>query len=221
MKKEKSLKKRIKKATKEQEKVIKKSKTTLDWIDIENVHENYVELSKNKKAEVMVGIKIEPHSIFLDNKAEQNRSIHLLRSAFNRLNFDIFHGFVFNPVNLDSHLMMLARQLMIENDGVIKEMLEDDMEKAAAFIQNYRELEFFMMIKGKQGKKLEDQFHQLQVAMQNADLKIKILNRIDFDNLIAYQFENQMINDFYFSRGIFDLDTYMADETSTEEEDDE
>lgn len=213
--------KKIKKLRHEQKKEVKKVKTTIDWLQIDKVHENYVELAKGKKNEILCGIKLDPHSLFLDSKSDQTHRIHLLRSALNRLNFDIWHGFVFNPVNLDSHLVLLARQMIIETDDVIKEMLEDDMDKARGFIQDYRELEFFMMIKGKPGNKFDDRFHQLQVAIQNADLSTKTLNHLDFDNFIAYQFENQLINDFYFSRGIFDENYLENIKEEMEEENDE
>lgn len=185
-------------------KATKQIKSTLDFIEIDKVNEFHVDLKEGKKTEVMIGIKLVPHSLFLDSYHEQKRRIHQLRSALNRLPFDIFHGFVFNPVNLDSYLLMLIRQMAIETDEVILEMLQDDIDKAQAFIQSYRELEFFMMIKGKPSKKFEDQYHQLQTAIKSAGFEPKALNRLDFDNYISYAFENQLINDYYFSRGVFD-----------------
>lgn len=215
-------KKIFKKAMKSQKKEIKKLKSTIDWIDVSEVHEDFIQLEQGKKTEITTGVKIEPHSLFLDNPSDQMRQIHLLRSALNRFNFDIYHPFVFNPVNLDTHLMLLANQTFVEQDAIIREMLEDDMDKARGFIQNYRELEFFLMIKGKPGNKFDDRFHQLEVSLENAGLKTKQLNRIDFDNLLSYEFENDLINDFYFSRGIFEtlsIDDYIAD--NEQEDDDE
>lgn len=181
----------------------KKIKSTLDWLQVEKVNEYHMDIVSGKKHEVALGIKLEPHSLFLDNPSEQKRRIHLLRSSLNRLAFDIWHGFVFNPVNLDTHLVGLMKQANSETDKVIKEMIEDDIEKAMIFIQNYRELEFFMIIKGKPGKKTEDSYHQLKMAMTSAKFQIKPLNRIDFDNYIAFAFENELVNDFYFSKGVF------------------
>ncbi|MEG1065927.1 MAG: hypothetical protein RR929_01550 [Erysipelotrichaceae bacterium] len=188
---------------KKNKKVAKKVKSTLDWIQIDKINKYHIDLKKGKKEEVAVGIKIQPHSLFLDSPSEQAKRIHMLRSALNRLNFDIYHSFVFNPVNLDAHLLSLSKQLVNENDEVIKEMLEDDIEKSRAFIDCFRELEFFMMIKGKPSKKFDDQYHQLQYSIKASGFSIDILNEIDFDNLISNQFENQIINDMYFTRGIF------------------
>lgn len=185
-------------------KATKQIKTTLDFLEIDKVNEFHIDLRDGKKVEVVIGIKLDPHSLFLDSYQEQKRRIHQLRSALNRLPFDIFHGFVFNPVNLDSYLLMLIRQMSIETDEVIVEMLQDDIDKAQAFIQAYRELEFFMMIKGKPSNKLEDKYHQLLTAIKSAGFEPKALNRLDFDNYISYAFENQLINDYYFSRGVFD-----------------
>lgn len=213
--------KKNKKKVKQHKKQVKSAKTeiksTLGLLQIEQVNEYHVDLVKGKRHEIMLGIKLEPHALFLDNKQEQKRRIHLLRSALNRLKFDIWHGFVFNPINLDVHLISLARQLNKETDDVIREMLQDDIDKAQMFIQLYRELEFFMMIKGKAGKKIEDNYHQLQASMQSAGFKIKPLTRLDYDNYISYAFENDLVNDYYFSRGLFD----DALETETVEEDEE
>lgn len=203
VKSEKQILRENKKAQKETKKTIQ---STLDWLHIQNVHEYHVELQYGKKQEIMMGVKIKPHTLFLENKAEQKRRIHLYRSALNRMNFDIWHGFVFNPVNLDSYLLNLVRQMMIESDVVIKEMLQDDIDKANAFVQQYRELEFFLMIKGKEGKKLEDQYRQLQSGLASAGFEYKPLTRLDFDNFIAYSMENTLINDYYFSRGVFEVE---------------
>ncbi len=181
----------------------KKIQSTLDWLHIDKVHEQHVELKKGKKKEFVVGVKLVPHAIFLDSYHEQLRRIHLLRNAMNRLTFDLWHGFVFNPVNLDTYLLMLVKQMAVESDEVIKEMLQDDIDKAMAFTQVYRELEFFILIKNKPGKKLEDQYSQLLSAVKSAGFQFKPLTRLDFDNYIAHSFENQLVNNFYFSRGVF------------------
>lgn len=172
-------------------------------MDIEEVCEHHIRL-KGKKNNIVVGIKLDPHSLFLDDRGEQVRRIHLLRMALNRLNMDMWHGFVFNPVNLDFYVSMLSRQTQGENDEVVLQMIDDDIEKANAFKRDYRELEFFIMIRGSVGTKFEDAFHQLQVSMRSAMFTFKQLNRIDFDNYLAYAFENPLANDYYFSRGLFD-----------------
>lgn len=195
---------KLKKEKKKKASEKKKIKSTLDWLQIDAVHEDYVELCYGKKKEIMLGIKLFPHDIFLDSYEEQRKRIHMLRNAMNRLPFDLWHGFVFNPVNLDTYLLTLVRQIQSETDEVIKDMLQDDIDKANAFIYAYRELEFFILLIGKEEKKLEDQYRLLQNAMKSAGFQIKTLNRLDYDNFIAYSFENQYINDYYFSRGVFE-----------------
>ncbi|MDQ0363245.1 hypothetical protein [Breznakia pachnodae] len=193
--------------------------TTLQWIDIEEVCEHHIRL-KGKKNNIIVGIKLDPHSLFLNSRAEQTKRIHLLRMSLNRLNMDLWHGFVFNPVNLDSYISMLSRQAIGETDPVILEMIDDDIDKAGAFIRDFRELEFFIMLKGTVGNKFEDQFHQLQASLKSALFTFKQLNRIDYDNYISYAFENTLVNDYYFSRGIFgeDMDITKLDDVEDDED---
>ncbi|MFV0380760.1 MAG: hypothetical protein ACK5KR_00775 [Breznakia sp.] len=180
----------------------KELKSTLEWMDIDSVHSHHIRL-KGKKNNMVIGVKLDPYSIFLNSPQEQSRRINIFRLALNRLHFDLYHGYVFNPVNLDSYMSMLAGQQHRESDAAIMEMIDDDVEKAKAFIRDFRELEFFIMIKGTAGSKLDDQFHLLQTSLTNAKFTFKQLNRIDFENYIAYAFENPLANDFYFSRGIF------------------
>ncbi|MEG0359278.1 MAG: hypothetical protein RR598_08440 [Anaerorhabdus sp.] len=202
----KSDKKIEKKRVKEVKKNRKKMATTLDWIDIDSIDSKSVILKKDKQIRELRGIKLDPHDIFLDTPGEQLYRIQQLRMCLNSIKSKIYHGFVFNPVNLDSHLSRLFRQLDYEDDVVIQQMIEDDIEKALGFANNYRELEFFIIIKGKPGEKFEKAIYQLEYEFNRAQFSFKPLNRLDWENYIAYSFENQMINDYYFSRGIFDLE---------------
>ncbi len=181
-----------------------KIKSTIDFIDVDSVNEYHLTLKKGKTEEIVIGIKITPYSLFLDSHEDQLKRISLLRDAFNKLNFDLWHAYVFNPVNLDKNLLHLYKQAEIEDDIKIKQMLYDDIEKINLFIQSYRELEFFIMIKGKDDKKLEDNYLQLQSAFKHAGFDYKVLNRLDFDNYLSYSLENDLVNDFYFSRGVFE-----------------
>lgn len=193
----------------------KEAATTLSWIDIEEICDHHIRL-KGDKNNIIVGLKLDPHSLFLDSKAEQTKRIHMLRIALNRLNMEIWHGYVFNPVNLDSYITSLSKDAYGETDPVVLEMIDDDIEKAHAFIQNFRELEFFIMIKGTVGTKLDDNFHLLQIAMRSAGFTYKQLNRIDYENYVAYAFENDIVNDYYFSRGIFGEDEVILNEMLNE-----
>ncbi|MEG3039472.1 MAG: hypothetical protein RR788_04140 [Erysipelotrichaceae bacterium] len=189
---------------KEVKKNRKKMATTLEWMDVDSIDGNRVILKKNKKTMILQGIKLTPYDIYLDPPEMQRYRVQLMRSALNNIKSKLYHGFVFNPVNLDAHLARLFKQLNLEEDEVIQSMIEDDIEKALAFVGEYRELEFFIIIKGVEGDRFEKAYHQLVYELKRAQFTIKPLNRLDWENYIAFAFDNQVINDYYFSRGIFD-----------------
>lgn len=193
-----------KKKNNKQEK--KKIRKTLEWIDIEKIENESVILKKGKDEEEVFGIKILPHDIFLDNNQNRINHIKYLRNTLNKLNMKLYHSFIFNPVNIDAHLNHLYIQMENEEDPIVKKMIEDDISKAYAFIEYYRELEFFICIKGKPGDKFDKQKNDFIREFRKSGLKIEILTSIDYENYIFNEFQNQMINDFYFSKGLFELE---------------
>lgn len=65
------MRKKIKSSKKEEkEKIVERKKakqsikSTIDWIDIEEVKEDHIVLANKNKREIVVGVKLEPHSLF-------------------------------------------------------------------------------------------------------------------------------------------------------------
>lgn len=148
-------------------------------------------------------MKIVPYDIFLASPIDQKRIIGQLRKLYNNIAFDLYHGFVFNPVDLSHHLAQLSYQYEYETDDVRKQMLLDDMDKALMFIDTFKELEFFIFVKEYSEKKLEKNYGQLKRELSNTSLEYKELNLTDYENYIANVFENKLLNDYYFSKGEF------------------
>ncbi len=195
--------KELKKAQRKAKWKRKKVMSTLDWVDIASVRLNGIILKKGKKEVIIKGIKVSPHDIFLDSPQDQAMRINKLRHVFNKLGFTLYHAFVHNPVNIDEHLERLRIQQEYEEDDRVRSMIADDMEKAREFAFYNRELEFFIMIKGKNDKEFVKNFHDLIHEYRRAGFLVKELNKIDYENYLANIFENNLINDVYFSKGDF------------------
>lgn len=211
---------KIKTAKKDAKAIKKKISTTLGWIDIDEIADDYIKLEKNKKVEYIKGIKLYPHNIFIDNPEEQSRRLNKIRICLNKPLGSLYFNFVYSPVVVDEQIANLMLQEEIEDDLHIRNMLSSDLSKIEMFQENFKELEFFVMIKDKDLKSIEKRFLDLEYEFKNAGFEPRKLNKKDFYNYMRYVFENPLINDFYYSRGIFSYlnqDMIFNEETQTYE----
>lgn len=206
----------IKKAKRETKALRKKKKTTMDWIDIDEVLDDRILLKKDKKEAIVMGIKLSAHDIFLDDPISQARWIDSLRICHNRLPFKLYFGFVYSLVNVNKQLNLLTEQERVETDEVCRLMIADDFDKFYSFQRMFRELEFFVMIKCTDPKELEKRFTSLFSEFQRAGFEPHILNKYDYYNYISYVFDNIHISDYCFARGVYSFEnvdyTYDPDD---------
>lgn len=181
----------------------KKVATTMDWCQIDTVSDDCIILKKGKSKYWVKGIKLHPHNIFMDDPATQARLIDKLRICLNKCPGEIFYSFVQNPVNVDDHLAELLDKDRQEDDLVVQNMIQADFEKTAWFQEQFKELEFFIMIRDHDPQNLEKRFLDLETEWRAAGFLPRLLNKRDYYNYIEYCFENPLINDYYFSRGMF------------------
>ena len=181
----------------------KKLATSLSWSHVERIRDNMIVLKSKKKEEYVLGIKLIPRNLFIENSSAQILAINQIRSVLNQINFKLYWAVCHNPVNLDAHLSELSRQMQEEEDPVIWEMIENDFEKAAWFQQTHVEIEFFLMVKDHNYENCVKKYNQLVGLFLSTGYRFKELDDFDYENYLAYLYENPMINNFYFSHGIF------------------
>ena len=227
---ERNLAKTVRKEKKKAEKLKKKVATTLDWMHIHDITNNSVILKHGKYRATVMGVKLSPHDIFIDDAEEQERIIENLRMALNKMPFKMYFQFVYSPVNADEYETYLREKNRAETDRVLKRMIEADFEKLFYFKYAFSELEFFVMIQESSEEKLYKNFEEMKREFAYAGFLPRTLDKYDYYNLIAYVFENPLANNFLFSRGAFsplnrsieysaDSDTYdVVDRTETFED---
>lgn len=194
-----------KKKIKDTQKLKKKVGSTLKWMEIEEIQEHQMILKKGNKTTFVRGIKLHPINIFIEDEYEQYQRIGRLRNVYNKINYKMYHSFVFNPVNLDSELAYLSSRLENETSPAMQELIQDDIEKAIMFIRDFHELEFFITVQNSSEKQIKKMMDELVYEFERAGFQLSPLNIIDFENYSAYVFENQMINDYLFGRGAFEI----------------
>lgn len=210
-----------KKIVKDAKRLKKNVASTLKWMDIDEIQEHQMILKSNNKKVYVRGIKIHPINIFLEDEYEQMMRVARLRNVYNKLKFKLYHSFVFNPINLDSELAYLSMRLDSEENPVMQELIQDDIEKAIMFIRDYNELEFFITVQGSTEKEINTRMDELIYEFSRAGFRIDVLNIIDYENYSAYIFENQMINDYLFGHGAFQVLLNDDDVQSTRTEQEE
>lgn len=199
---EKEQKSRLERLKRESEFVRNRLATTLNWMDIYKVAEDHVLIRKKNRQMMIMGIKLRPHNILLDEEREQMRWIDTLRFCCNSFPDPVWYMFVQSPVNCDGHLGYLRERENAEEDPAVFEMIQDDKKKILEFQQYHREKEFFLLIRDDDEKRLRKSLQDLFGLYYNAGFLPQILNRKDYYSAISYLFENTTINDYVFSRGI-------------------
>jgi len=204
MKKKKNKEKKAeKKAKKQAEKQKRYCATALEWSNIEMIDGNAIYIRNGNMQERVIGLKVIPRNIFIDTSYVQARVVNNLRIIFNKVRFPIYWQYVFVPVQIDDHVSILLREEAQEEDPRIRAMIRNDFEKVTWFQDTHRELEFFLMLRDKDEGTLMKNFDELVAELQYAGFRTKDLNMHDLYDYVAYMYENPLINDYYFSRGIF------------------
>ncbi|MFV0479866.1 MAG: hypothetical protein ACK5LZ_04785 [Anaerorhabdus sp.] len=194
-------KKELKKITKKKKAILK----TLQWIDIEEIGIDYVDLKSGGRTERVLGIKIIPPNIFLDTSGVQNSWVQSLQFLLSCINVDLYHAYVYTPIELTDVYERISKELEFETNPQIKEMHLLDLEVMQEVERNIYELSFFIMIKSSNIKKLNDSFAELKRLFISNGFEVDQMNKIDFSNLIKYEFESQTMLDVYLSTGEFEL----------------
>lgn len=208
---------KLKKAKKEAKSIKKKLNTTLSWMDVLDVGQDYILIGKDKKRSIIKGIKLSPHNIFIDDVTDQQRNVERLERCLNNCPDHLYYSFVYSPVNMDSLLNNLDMALVIEEDPTCVQMIQDDLNKAMTFQKNYRELDFYVMIRDSNEERLTKRLNDLFVSFSTAGFLPSVLNKKDYYNYLSYLFENPLINDYHFNRGIF---SYLNEEMMYNQDDD-
>lgn len=193
-----------KKRRKQLKSIKKKVLTTMDWNNVEEVRNNEIILKgKDKTIYHVMGIKLKPHDIFLDDPIEMGNLIERWRLALNKLPFKVYWGYVTSPVDIDVYKANLYSEYSDTDDRYKKQMLMDDYEKAEWFEATHRELEFMLFVRETSERMMEKHMSELFREARSAGFEPKQLLKRDFLNYISYLFDNKLINSTFFSKGVF------------------
>lgn len=209
----KSKKNREEKLQEQQKKKARKTKkkvaTTLDWSEIEDIRDKKITLKHGKKYYYVKGVKLTPVNIFIATPQKQSIIINNMRIVLNQLTMPIYWAYVFTPVDIDMYFAKLQESIRNEEDPAIRSLMQSHYEKGCWFCDTHREISFEFFVSATDEKTLYKNYDKLVQEFSAGGFRLKEMSDKDYEDYIAYLYENDMINDFYFSRGIFSC---LADE---------
>lgn len=181
---------------------MKKFYSTYDWVEIEDITDDYIQIS-NKQ--YFFGIKIIPPKISTFDDVTIQYWVDKLNTVINSTALDIYHFKIESPINIDAEVLELTEKIAKEKDVARMKLYQNELE-------NYRQLsiinpkvDYMEVVVGDiNNKKFMKDWDDFVRNLLHEQFEIEKLNKIDFDNFLAFVFENDMINDFYFSRNVFE-----------------
>lgn len=157
-----------------------------DFLEIKSINEYDITLKDETK---IIGLKILPKDLFVEKDEVATKIINQLSSAWASFNFPIWHAFVFTPntfSELDNYLLELINSPNVDPKRV--HIANEDRKKLKIFSQNQYQLEFFIFIKGKDEKKLLENY-DLLISELERPMQVEKLTRYDFYNYVCSYFD--------------------------------
>lgn len=190
--------KSFKKEKKNIKKRAKKLATTLNWLDVESIEHNECIINDSGTEYIVRGIKIHPLNIHMLNVDDNYRVIESLAIAFNKINFKFYWKFVYQQPNLDEQNHNLIRILKNEEDKSILNLGDMFLNYHEWYINNFKEISFYFIVMENE-KMIDKVYTDLKRFMTETRLMISPMTNDDFRNMIAYDFDNPAIDEYYFS----------------------
>lgn len=183
---------------KKHKKKLKELKSSLDWMDVEEIEGDHCIVKDGDIKYVVKGIKVHPLNIHMLDPQDNFNVIQSLAQAFNRIDFRFYWRFVYETPNLSKQNHHLMNIMKYEEDDAIKDIASMFLYHHQWFIENYKEISFYFIVMETE-KKIDKVYSDLIRYMNDTRLRISKIDENDFKKIIAYDFDNPMIDEYYFS----------------------
>lgn len=187
-----------KKKKKNLQKRVKQLKRTLDWLDIEDISNNQCVINDGGKKYYVRGIRIHPLNIHMLDVNDNFNVIESLANAFNRMNFKIYWKFIYKEPDLDEQNHNIMNMLRNEDDKAIINLGNMFLNYHEWFRNQFKEISFYFIVMENE-KMIDKVYSDLKRYMSATRLNISEMTTLDFRSVIAYDFDNPTIDEYYFS----------------------
>lgn len=187
-----------KKKEKNLQKKVKEFKRTLDWLDIESISNNQCIINDSGKKYYVRGIRIHPLNIHMLDVNDNFNVIESLANALNRMNFKIYWKFIYKEPDLDEQNHNIMNMLRHEDDKAIINLGNMFLNYHEWFRSHFKEISFYFIVMENE-KMIDKVYSDLKRYMSATRLNISEMTTLDFRSVIAYDFDNPTIDEYYFS----------------------
>lgn len=199
---EKFLKKQLKTKVNTYKKEIKKFSHTFDWVEIEDITDDYIKISNRQ---YFFGVKIIPPKISTFDDLVISEWVDKMNSVINSTSLDIYRFKIESPINIDAEVLELNELIVSETNPIRVRLYQNELENYKDLSVVNPKVDYMEVVVGDiNNKKFMKEWEDFVRNLIHEGFEIERLNKIDFDNFLAFVFENDMINDFYFSRNVFE-----------------
>jgi hypothetical protein len=150
-----------------------------DWVPIKNIMNGMIQLDNGY---YVTGIKILPKNIFILDEGERNNVLFNLQNFYNMIDFEFWLMVADRPVDINVYLSQLQLLYQRTNDGAIRKIIMQDINKANAFMgaeYNVVDTEYFILFKEKKLEVIQKRIHNLISGLANATINSVQVSNVD------------------------------------------
>ena len=150
-----------------------------DWVPIKSIMNGMIQLDNGY---YVTGIKIQPKNIFILDEGERNNVLFNLQNFYNMIDFEFWLMVADRPVDINVYLSQLQLLYQRTNDGAIRKIIMQDINKANAFMgaeYNVVDTEYFILFKEKKLDIIQKRIHNLISGLANATINSVQVSNVD------------------------------------------
>ena len=155
------------------------SKYTEDWVPIKNIMNGMIQLDNGY---YVTGIKVSPKNIFILDPGERENVLFNLQNFYNMIDYEFWLVVADRPVDINLYLSQLQLLYQRCNDGAIRKLIMQDLNKANAFMgaeYNVVDTEYFILFKEKKLEIVQKRIHNLIGGLANASINSSQVSNSD------------------------------------------
>lgn len=175
-----------------------KIKSTLDWMEVQEIHPDGILLKAGSKTKYVKGVVITPLNIHLLQDTDKQRAITKLSNVLSSFKFPVYWKFIQDEPSVDVQMNRYIKMIEEEENAAIRKLGEIQIEKLEWFKTSTREVKFYALIQSDLDH-LDKMYSQLYRGLMNV-FDIKEMTSSDYASMISQEFENDIVNEYIFSQ---------------------
>ncbi len=192
------------KEQKKQEKNRKKLKTTLEWMNIEEINDTGIFLKDGETTKYVKGICLTPINIFLLSDKEVKQIIHRLSSTIDKLyQTTLYFKFIKTEPDVTMQTTDYLHKLQMVNNPSVAKILQTEIDKLELFRSYNREVKFYVLIQ-ETDKHIDKMFELLFREFRYAwgQNQIREMGYEDYKSVVQQELCHEYVDEYLFTNAV-------------------